>query len=423
MDEQSIEKRERWLKRIQNERRNYSYQKWIDKPDDKNVLITELLKWILDDITFLIKWNINLLLQLRAYGSVVKKYSGLSFVDQWKRMGYLVFVIRTDSSNFRYNHLFENERWEKVDLFSYSRHNLIEMRTDGFSPKEDVNLINNKNSFYRCCERYGWHTPKIYAIYDQGILTYSDEDKIRLPKKDLFIKNVGGGQGRCAQYLTYENDTYRDLDKNEFDTESLLDYLQIKSKERESLLIQDAKKNHAEWKKFSNGSLATCRIVSGRSLKKKNEIEIFFASLRMPIGKMVADNYSLGGIASAIDIETGVLGRAVSSKPYKGSFSWDFHPDSGEKIEGSQLFKWDEILELTREIHSKFKTFSVGWDLTLTEEGPCVIEGNPFWGSEVLESPANKPLYLTSYPLWVEEYIEILSNKNSARTDENEKKL
>lgn len=281
----------------------------------------------------------------------------------------------------------------------------------GFFPADDVRIIHHKYELYKRCKKYGWNTPTIHAMYYEGSLTYPNNGKLHFPKRDLFIKNINGGQGRGSRYLIYKNGIYHDLKGREYTTEKLHSFLKKNSKSKEGLLVQDAVKNHDEWKKFSNGSLATCRIVTGRSLNNKDIIIPFFASLRMPVGKSDTDNYSLGGMASAIDIKTGELGRAVSSKPYRGSFSWNVHPDTGEQITGSKLYRWRELLEFTKEIHRKFKTLNVGWDLLLAEDGLCVIEGNPFWGAEVMESPANKPLYFTSYPIWVEECIEILSDK------------
>lgn len=114
---EEIEKRKRWLKRLQAVQRNYAFQRWMDKPEGENLSVFKVLKWVWNDINFLVKWNINLLLQLKKYGAEVKKYSGLSFFEQWKRMAYLVFVIRADSSKFRYNHLFDQDRWDNVDFF------------------------------------------------------------------------------------------------------------------------------------------------------------------------------------------------------------------------------------------------------------------------------------------------------------------
>lgn len=409
-----IQKKERWLKRLKNERLyHYAYQKWVSSPEGEKISLIKLLIWIWNDLKYLLKWNINLLLQLRAYGIQVKRYSGLSFYEQWKRMAYLVFVIRADSNKFRYNHLFEQDRWEKGDLFSYSRHNRITRKIEGFFPEDDVNRIHNKLKFFELCENYGWNTSSIHAIYEKGLLTYPNQEEIYFPKRDLFVKNVDGGQGSGSKYIIYENGIYRDFEGRKYDSDGLKAYLKKESKRTESLLIQDAEKNHDEWKRFSNGALATCRIVTGRSLKERDKIIPFFATLRMPVGKASADNYSLGGFASAIDIKTGKLGKAISSKPYLGSFSWNVHPDTCEQITGSTLYCFKKILDFTIEIHHKFSTLAVGWDLSLTEEGPCVIEGNPYWGAEVMESPANKPLCMTSYPIWVEECIEILSIKTS----------
>lgn len=406
------EYRNRWLKRLQSVRNQYAYQKWLNRSKEEKLSPKKVLKWIWNDIAFLIRWNINLLLQLKHFGRDVKKYSGLSFFEQWRRMAYLVFIIRTDSKKFRYNHLFEQERWEKADLFSYSIHIRAKLCITGFFPPEDVRQINHKLKFFESCKKHGWNTPEIHAVYDQGSMIYPQEGQFQLPKKDLFIKNCNGGQGGDAKFLNFENGNYHNVEGQIFSPNDLHSYLRDESKTTESLLIQNAVKNHDEWKRFSNGSLATCRIVTGRSLKNKNEIIPFFATLKMPVGKSEADNFSLGGIASSVDLETGVLGKAVSSKPYRESFSWDVHPDTGENITGAVLYKWHELLEFSKEIHRSFSTLSVGWDVTLTENGLCVIEGNPFWGAEVIESPANKPLYMTSYPLWVEECIESFSGES-----------
>lgn len=416
MIDQSVEKKERWLERLQNTKRYYFFQRWADKSGREKISVKEFLRWIGNDIAYLIKWNINLILQLKEYGGLVREKSGLSYFEQWKRMWYLVFVLRTDSSELRYMQLFQDDRWKNVDLFSYARHNIIERQLDGFRPKHDVKQLSNKFNFYKRCKENGWNTPEIHAIYENGVCSYPGEHGFELQGKNLFLKNLNDSGGKNAKYLLYQDGSYRDFKGNEFSPAGLTQYLQKQSKNSGGLLVQEAKTNHPKWKKFGNGALCTCRIVTGRSLKNKDEIIPFFGSLKMTTDTNEVDNYVSGGLVSAIDVKTGVLHQAVGSKVYKGDIYWDFHPDTGERITGTKLFMWEELLAFSKELHSKFKTLSIGWDLTITEEGLCVIEGNTLWSAKIVETPGNKPLYMTDYPIWVEECVELLSEKSSRKT-------
>lgn len=405
-----MEKKERWLKRIHNGRRHYSFQKWSDKRTNEKMLPIRFLSWVKDDIFYLIKWNINLLLNLRTYGNLIKKKSGLSYIQQWKRMAYLAFKVRTDTGYFRSYVLFDQHRWEKRDKFVFGRHYSIIRRFGGFQYEGESNFINNKFDFYQLCKKNGWHTPEIHGIAEKGRLIYPREKKLTFPPKDLFVKELAGGRGDGTKYFKFTGNSFVDLKGQPLSDDEILSHLKEGSRNN-SLIIQDAVKNHDEWKKFSNGSLATCRLVTGRSPYNHDEIILFLAALRMPVDKSDADNFSKGGIASQIDTQTGTLGKAVRKKPINNSFSFDFHPDTGERITGSKLYRWQDLANFTKKLHKEFQTLSLGWDVTLSERGLCVIEVNDFWGSDVVEAPGNTLFYDTEYPEWVESWIEILSNQ------------
>jgi len=409
---EKTEKKKRWLQRIQNTKRHYSFQKWSDKRSNEKKLPIRLLSWIKDDIFYLVKWNINLLLNLRTYGTLIKKKSGLTYFQQWKRMAYLAFSVRTDTRAFRSYNLFDQHRWQEKDKFSFGRHYSILRRFSGFLCEGESNFINNKFDFCQLCKKNGWYTPEIHGIVEKGRLIYPREKNPKLPPKDLFVKELAGGRGDGAKYFKFTGNSYTDLKGKTFSEDEILSYLKEGSR-RSSLIIQDAVKNHDNWRKFSNGSLATCRIVTGRSPKDHEEIILFLAALRMPVEKSDADNFSLSGIAAQIDIQTGTLGKAVRSTPINNSFSFDFQPDTGGKITGSKLYRWDDLVEFTKMLHREYQTLCLGWDVTLSEQGLCVIEVNDSWGSDVVEAPGNKLLYDTEYPEWVESWIEILTNQST----------
>ena len=102
------------------------------------------------------------------------------------------------------------------------------------------------------------------------------------------------------------------------------------------------------------------------------------------------DNWSQGGMSAAVDLATGVLGRAAS--PREGGIVWlDDHPDSGSRISGTAVTGWsavrDGILDLAR--RTSFLPY-VGWDVMATDDGFQVIEGNKFSDVQVLQ--VHRPL-------------------------------
>lgn len=162
------------------------------------------------------------------------------------------------------------------------------------------------------------------------------------------------------------------------------------SADDDGLVLQPVIRNHSDWQSFTSGGLATARVVTAR--RPKGGIFPIGAALRMPTGNAVKDNFSAGGIASPIEVKTGQLGEATTAVPRNGRFELDSHPDTGHPLRGSELPKWDKLLNFVLDVHSHFKSIFVGWDVSYTTEGFQVIEGNLHWGTRLLEgSPLNIP--------------------------------
>jgi hypothetical protein len=108
------------------------------------------------------------------------------------------------------------------------------------------------------------------------------------------------------------------------------------------------------------------------------DYEVTDAALRMSVNPASpVDNFHAGGIAAAVDIKTGRLGRATDLG-MGPDFKWhDVHPLTGARITGRQLPMWKETVELAVRAHRSFSDYVlVGWDIAVLEDGPCVIEGN-----------------------------------------------
>jgi hypothetical protein len=138
------------------------------------------------------------------------------------------------------------------------------------------------------------------------------------------------------------------------------------------------------------------------------------ACIRMPTQGKGVDNFSAEGIATTIDLQTGLLGTAVAKDPTRGVF--DRHPDSDAPISGFRLPFTSEACELTLKAHACFPWVPfVGWDVVITEEGPVLLEANPEWGCDVVQITMDKPLGETIYP---ELYLEHLAAQDAGRVNQ-----
>jgi hypothetical protein len=117
-------------------------------------------------------------------------------------------------------------------------------------------------------------------------------------------------------------------------------------------------------------SVNTVRITTLRVGDKINIIHPFFKVGRA--GNIV-DNAAQGGIFGVIDIDTGVVTSACD----KHGNRYIRHPETGVQLIGFVIPKWEEALELSRELSKVVpEAIYVGWDLAYTEDGWVVVEGN-----------------------------------------------
>lgn len=107
---------------------------------------------------------------------------------------------------------------------------------------------------------------------------------------------------------------------------------------------------------------------------RPDKVVPMFAVFRTGVGENVVDNACAGGICSSVDLLTGVI-RTDGVRENGATFTK--HPDTGKVFKGTQIPRWDELLSLVFELarvvpEQKY----VGWDLALTPEGWCMVEGN-----------------------------------------------
>ena len=106
--------------------------------------------------------------------------------------------------------------------------------------------------------------------------------------------------------------------------------------------------------------------------------EVVHAYMRMSSDPTsVVDNVHAGGLAAAVDIETGRLGPATNLGLDARMGWFDAHPALGTSIVGFEVPDWDRTKALCTRAHECLGIYLVaGWDVGVLEDGPCLVEGN-----------------------------------------------
>jgi len=139
------------------------------------------------------------------------------------------------------------------------------------------------------------------------------------------------------------------------------------------VLVEEKLNQHRFFNEIYSGGVADVRIIVYKGVPA-------MAMCRIPTKKSDGKaNVSLGAIGAGINMETGVINRAVT----KAGQLHD-HPDSGTKLVGAEVPFWKEMLEIARNTRDHFPLGYIGLDIVLDEKyGPMILELNARPGLEI----------------------------------------
>jgi len=262
-------------------------------------------------------------------------------------------------------------------------------------------LVDNKALFYRHCIEHG--LPTIPIICGLGNLpTHSNGLIVRINDVDqlisvlesapteLFIKPVGGAHGDGA-FAVQRTGRRFVFGQNTTDGSPHAFYhcLRDKLKQEVGLLVQPRIRAHRKLADISStNGLATARVVTAFA---ENKAQVLFAAVKLSVGTNITDNFSrgsTGNLSAGIDIATGKLSEAwgVARNDWPIMQSFDFHPDTGQRIHGSDFPLWREVLNLVLKAQNSLPELkTTGWDIAVTDEGVLLVEANCFWGIALME--------------------------------------
>jgi hypothetical protein len=272
------------------------------------------------------------------------------------------------------------------NVLDYLPPRLVNQFVNDINPLASLIETEDKVRFFRIAEAHGLPTVPCLAIVDRktGVETMDGEpvsfralvERLRnAGHSSLFVKPVDGYSGRGAATAAIATDgiairgrTVRSLDE--------LNAALFIGEKFSRFLIQPRVRQHAILERLNPTSVNTIRIDN--LILDDNQNATNGALLRLGSGRTETDNWAGGGILVPIDLESGRLHAVGMTKPGPdGGGRFRQHPVTGHAFAGVVLPHWEEVRALARNAAAALKPLRyVAWDISLTEEGPLIIESN-----------------------------------------------
>lgn len=231
--------------------------------------------------------------------------------------------------------------------------------------------FSDKGEFAEHCRAHGLPVAATIGIARDGALPGLPQ----IPDQDIFIKPLDGKGGRGAERWIFIGGGRFKSGERELSAGEVREHILGLSRQA-PVILQPRLANHQSLAGLNCGALTTVRVLT--CLNRAGQPEVIGAALRMAVqAGSVVDNFHVGGIAAAIEIDTGELGPATDLGK-DARIGWlERHPVGGAVIAGRKLDWWFSLRDLALAAHHAFNDrLFVGWDIAMTPEGPVIVEAN-----------------------------------------------
>ena len=166
------------------------------------------------------------------------------------------------------------------------------------------------------------------------------------------------------------------------DAEAMLEYI----REKKLVILEHALPQHPDMARLHPQSVNTMRIVTD---VVDGGVEVAYIVLKIGRGDSCCDNSGRGGVICRVDEATGKI-RSVATDDYFNVF--ETHPDTGVTFMGYQLPLVPEAIALAKQAATVIPQMRhVGWDVAITPDGPAIIEGNEYPGTDLCQLAPHYP--------------------------------
>lgn len=272
-----------------------------------------------------------------------------------------------------------------------SKHNSLEKLTR-LNPREFEERVENKDLFYKNCRSAGLPVPEHYGLFRRGTGVDANDQPIAdrddwlayfrstLPAH-FIIKDVKGVYGSGFHAFERQADGFMETNGQLMPAEEFYDFLFAHS--TGGLVMQERLFNHPDMT-LGEGNDALCTLRLTTLVQSEGDIALLFYIMKIPVGKNITDNFSMGTSGNLIafgDRDSGTLRGARVLHPSVGGLSTvRTHPSNNHPLDGYVIPQWHDAVALAKRAHRAFSEFgTLGWDMALTARGPVILETNPWW--------------------------------------------
>ena len=172
---------------------------------------------------------------------------------------------------------------------------------------------------------------------------------------------------------------------------AMLEYV----RKKDLLVLEQELFQHPDLARLHPQSVNTMRIVSDRV---GDTVYIAYITLKAGRGDSFCDNSGQYGVEVRVDPESGKI-VSVATDDYYHIF--ERHPDTGIEFKGYQVPMVKEAMELVKEAAMVVPEIRhVGWDVAVTPDGPALIEGNDYPGSDMGQLAPHYPEKTGQWPYY-----------------------
>jgi hypothetical protein len=288
--------------------------------------------------------------------------------------------------------LWQPDRRTNIDNYVYANESPRLFKL--LNRQSQVDPILDKLAFYELCKTHGIPSPEVLAVFPPtGQLV--DFPSGQPPQHDLFVKARAGTGGQGAERFRWDRVLFQSNRGRRLSSEDLGGYLANRAHtENLTLLVQPALSNHPDIRSGLNETLATARVVTGRSVY--GEVTPIFGYISWGLANKLTSHSNW---VTLIDMTNGRLkpappqdspGMSIDQSIYEyRRFGWS---------DACILPNWSAALRHIKAAHNAcFNFVFIGWDVAFTPHGPMVLEGNANWSPDTYQTLQGEPLGLTKF--------------------------
>lgn len=255
-------------------------------------------------------------------------------------------------------------------------------------------LIDSKLSLYFTLGEFRKYLPIYYFLLVRNEIVPLDGPGRPMPRDStdaildlcrekgrLAMKAAAGALGEGFYAIAFDGGNFRLNGKPIEETE-----LRRKCQGLNDYIITEYVQQHPYAESFFPQTTNTLRILTVRDYDAH---EPFIACVRQRVGRSCSipvDNWHMGGMAFAVDVESGEIGRGASFHRNSELIWHERHPQTDVPITGTVVPNWKEIRAKILEMANRLPMVPyMGWDVVVTSEGFKVLEINSLPGLDIVQ--------------------------------------